>query len=227
MLIITGASKGIGKYLFDHYSQRGGEEVIGTYRAGSGFDNKSGYYKVDISDPVSVRNWIDKIADRLSNITLINSAGINYNSFAHKAELEPWSEVIQVNLIGTFNVIRSLLPYMRNQNKGRIINISSIVAQKGIMGTSAYAASKAGLWGMTKALAAENASKGITVNCLNLGYMDLGMTHELPKDFKETVLKSIPVGKFGRPEDLISTMDYLIKTEYITGTSIDINGGLF
>jgi len=227
MVIITGASRGIGKYLFEKFSEKG-VEVFGTFN-NTKPDSKYAdeYFQVDISDSVQVKKWIDSISNRLTNVTLLNCAGNNYNSFAHKADSVQWKRVINVNLIGTFNVIQAMLPIMRKQLYGRIINFSSIVAQMGIPGTSAYAASKAGLWGMTKSIAVENARKGITINNLNLGYFDIGMITEVPEEYQNIIKQKIPTGNFGDPINIFNAVEFLIKTDYINGTSIDINAGLF
>jgi acetoacetyl-CoA reductase/3-oxoacyl-[acyl-carrier protein] reductase len=124
-------------------------------------------------------------------------------------------------------MINALLPKMREQNFGRIINFASIVAQSGIPGTSAYAASKAGLWGMTKAIAVENATKGITINNLNLGYFDIGMIQDVPVEMQEVIKSKIPGKQFGNPDDIFKVVKYLSAAAYITGTSVDVNGGLF
>ena len=116
---------------------------------------------------------------------------------------------------------------MRKANYGRIINLSSIVAQKGIPGTSAYAASKSGLWGMTKALSAENAEKNITINSINLGYFDIGMIDQVPTKNLEDLVDNIPVKRLGKPKNIIKTVDYIIENTDLCGTSIDVNGGLF
>ena len=115
---------------------------------------------------------------------------------------------------------------MREQGYGRIINFSSIVAQKGIPGTSAYAASKAGLWGMTRSMAAENAGKGITINSLNLGYFEIGMITEVSDEYQEVVKKKIPTGKFGDPKNILNALNFLIESDYINGSSLDINGAI-
>jgi NAD(P)-dependent dehydrogenase (short-subunit alcohol dehydrogenase family) len=159
-------------------------------------------------------------------IELINCAATNYNSFAHKANPYDWGEIIRVNLLGTFHVILALLPEMRKNNYGRIINFSSIVDRLGIPGTSAYAASKAGLLGLTRVLAAENASKGITVNNLNLGYFKIGMGCELPPELGNEIKKRIPVSEFGDPETIYNAVNFLINNSYVNGASLDINGGL-
>ena len=124
------------------------------------------------------------------------------------------------------NVIRNVLPIMREQNYGRIINLSSIVAQSAIPGTSAYAASKSALWGLTKSISAENASKGITINNINLGYFDIGIIRDVPEKLLREIVNNIPFKRLGKPEEIVNTINYLINTEYITGTSIDLNGGL-
>ena len=227
MIIITGASRGIGKYLFERFYDTE-ERIIGTYNSTKINDAKNKeLYKVDISNFNEVSNWIKMIENKLTRIILINCAGKNYNSFAHKANIEEWESVIKTNLIGTFYVIRCILPYMRNQNYGRIINFSSVTAQLPTPGISAYAASKSGLWGMTKSLVAENGSKGITINNINLGYAEIGMgIKDVPEEYKKTIKNKIPNGKFCTPEEIYKTVEYIINTEYLNGASIDINGGI-
>ncbi len=227
MVIITGASRGIGKYLLDHFTKQG-EKVIGTYNLTSPDNIDQGkFFKVDITDNEQVQSWFQKIKPDLDHIILINAAGSNYTAFAHKADVHLWKKTIDTNLVGTFNVIQQFLPVMREQNYGRIINLASIVAQMGIPGTSAYAASKAGLWGMTRAVAVENASKGITINNLNLGYFNIGMINEVKPEFQEIIKAKIPSGQFGDPGNILNAVKFLIDSPYHTGTSIDINGGLF
>ncbi len=227
MIIITGASRGIGKYLFEKFEESG-ETVLGTYNTTHPEKEKMDFFtKVDICNKSEVSDWIEKIKHKITKITLINCAGNNYNSFAHKADLDIWSKVIETNLIGTYSIIREILPIMRGQEYGRIINFSSIVAQIGIPGTSAYATSKSGLWGMVRSIAVENAKKGITINCLNLGYFDIGMIKEVPEKFQDVIKQKIPTGNFGNPDDIFRAVKYLMNSDYINGTSIDINGGMF
>ncbi|HNX01538.1 MAG TPA: SDR family oxidoreductase, partial [Candidatus Cloacimonadota bacterium] len=177
--------------------------------------------------PHELELWIEKVQTKLSKVVLINCAGINYNAFAHKSDLEQWSRVIQVNLIGTFFMIHALLPVMREQNWGRIINFASVVAQAGVPGTTAYAASKAGLWGLSKSLSKENASKGITVNSLNLGYFDVGMIQEVPSEMQAKIKEQIPTGNFGNPMNIYNAIRFLIASDYVNGTTIDLNAGLY
>ncbi len=226
MILITGASKGIGYYLLEKYFNRK-EKVYGTYNSTQPVGLIELFSKVDISDYEEVRCWVEKHLVEKEEITLINCAGISYNSFAHKADINRWREVLEVNIIGTFNVIRCLLPFMREIGFGRIINFSSVVAQKPTPGTSAYAASKSALWGLSRSLAIENASKGITVNNINLGYSNIGMgINEVSADFQKELLKIIPAKQFCNPKDIFNTVEYLRNTSYINGSSIDINGGL-
>lgn len=228
MYIVTGASKNVGRYLFSRL-KAAGEQVVGFYNSTcEGFEvDASEYYKVDISDYEAVKGWVDSKRDLLSRIVLVNCAGMSYTGFAHKADVEKWQRVIEVNLMGTFNLIRELLPIMREEGYGRIINFSSVVAVYPTPGVSAYAASKAGLIGLTKSLAVENASKGITVNAINLGYVSIGMgVEEVPPAYQEKMKNSIPEGRFCSPEEVYNTVRYLVDTEYVTGADINVNGGI-
>ena len=224
MILITGASRGIGRFLFNTFRQNGWD-VHGTFNQTKPEEEYSSLFSfVDVSDYSQVSKFIGKIRSQLTRIVLINCAGTNYNSFAHKVDITQWERVINVNLFGTFNMIASLLPIMRDEGYGRIINFASVVGQVGVPGTSAYAASKTGLWGMTKSIAVENASKGITINCLNLGYFDIGMIQDVPERYRQQLKKEIPTGKFGDPESIFNAVNFLIDTEYINGANLDLNG---
>lgn len=224
MIIITGASRGIGKYLMEKFIAAG-EVVYGTYNSTKP-ELDGNYENVDIIDHSAVEGWIDSIPNK-ENLVLINCAGVNYNCFAHKADIESWQRVVNVNLLGTFNVIKAILPFMRQNRYGRIINFSSIVAQTGVVGASAYSAAKAGLWGLAKTLAKENGNKNITINNLNLGYFDIGIIKEVPQNYQKVLKSNIPSGKFGNPQEILKAVTYLIETDYVNGASIDINGGLY
>ena len=225
MYIITGASRGIGRYLLEELVKRE-ETVFGTYNNSIPIDYKDNYFNVDITSIESIKEFYNQIYSKLDKIILLNCAGNNYNSFAHKVNLEKWNKVINTNLIGTFNTIFTFLPIMREQNYGRIINFSSIVAQIGIPGTSAYAASKAGIWGLTKTLAVENGKKNITTNTLNLGYFNIGMISEVSEGYINVIKSRIPNNQLGNPNNILKSIDYIVNTEYLNGAFIDINGGL-
>ena len=224
--LVTGASSGIGKYLFEELLESG-SEVYGTrFRSKVGDEYLSRISTVDITDHEQVSKWIASL-DLAGDVVLINCAGIGYNSFMHKSSTSQWANVIETNLIGTYHVIREVLPHMRVRKFGRVINMSSIVAQKSVPGTSAYAASKSALWGLTKALVAENSSLGITVNNINLGYIDSGIIRDVPDTMIANLKSEIPVGHFGSEKNVYQTIRYIIENEYLTGSSIDLNGGLF
>ncbi|MCB2219452.1 MAG: SDR family oxidoreductase [Bacteroidetes bacterium] len=225
-IIITGASRGIGKYLMEMFKKEG-EEVYGTYLNTPPDEGGENMSKVNIGDYNEVKTWVDSIVKNDYKVVLLNCAGTNYNGFAHKADLAKWKSVIDINLTGTFYAIHAVLPLMRESGFGRIINFASIVAQKGIPGTSAYAASKSALWGMSKSIAIENAKKGITINSLNLGYFDIGMITEVPEEFLALIKKEIPTGQLGNPENIFKIVKFLIESDYTNGTTIDINAGLF
>jgi NAD(P)-dependent dehydrogenase (short-subunit alcohol dehydrogenase family) len=225
MILITGASKGIGKYLFEEYLSYN-ESVIGVFNSTIIGEGRENYFKVDITDIIQVKNFIDVINIKLNNITLINCAGINYNSFAHKSDVGKWQEVLKVNLFGTFNIINCVLPIMRDQSYGRIINFGSVVSDLPSPGVSAYAASKSALSGMSKSIAVENASKGITINNISLGYSELGMINDVPESYLNQIKERIPSKKLCKPSDIFNTVEYLRKTEYVNGSNININGGI-
>lgn len=224
MIIITGITGGIGNFLFNKFSQAG-EQIIGTYHLnkpeGKQYENT---VQLDITDFTAVEKFIASIKSK--EITLINCAGVSANSFAHKSSAEDWNNVINVNLNGTFYLIRAILPVMREQNFGRIINLSSIVSQTGVMGTSAYAASKAGINGMIKSIALENGQKGITINNINLGYFKVGMINTVPKEIQEKIKSKIAANDFGDPSTIFSTIQYIRNTPYLNGSCVDLNGGL-
>jgi NAD(P)-dependent dehydrogenase (short-subunit alcohol dehydrogenase family) len=225
MILITGASGGVGKYLYEYYTGLG-EQVAGTYHQAGNYHNQPGYHQLDLTNYEQVVTFVQQHAQQWQNITLINCAGITYNTFAHKAQADLWHRVIDVNIKGTFNIIREVLPFMRTQKFGRIINFSSVVALKPTPGVSAYAATKAALWGLAKSVATENASLNVTINNINLGYSELGMINSVPEQYMQNILAQIPLGRLCPGQDIISTVEYLRHTPYITGTSVDLNGGL-
>jgi NAD(P)-dependent dehydrogenase (short-subunit alcohol dehydrogenase family) len=223
MIILTGASGGIGKQLIGELKKI--DEVIGTY-----FKNKPDvgeYYQLDVTNEESISNFVKAISSRLSKITLINLAGISIDKLTHNLLLVDWNKVLSVNLTGPFLMSRHLLPYMIKEKWGRIINVSSVVSQIGVPGTAAYAASKSGLIGLTKTLAKEYAPYGITVNCLCFGYFSLGLISTIPTNKVELLKEQIPLKKLGETKDISVAIEFLIKCDYITGTTINLNGGMF
>jgi NAD(P)-dependent dehydrogenase (short-subunit alcohol dehydrogenase family) len=226
MIIITGASKGIGKYLIESYLDRGEESIIGTYLSTTPQDHEDNFVQIDVCDSAQVADFVEKIAGTANRITLINCAGISYSAYTHKSDPEEWKKVVETNLFGSYHFIRVLLPLMRDQKYGRVINFSSVVAVKPTPGISAYSASKAALWGMAKSLAIENASLNVTINNINLGYSELGMISSVPEEYRKKITAQIPAGFLCEAQDILATVEYLRNTKYITGSSIDLSGGL-
>jgi len=124
-------------------------------------------------------------------------------------------------------MLRHVLPIMREKRFGRIVLLSSVVPQIGIPGTSAYAASKAALWGLSKAVAKENARYGIAINTINLGYFDIGMIQDVPPEMLDRIVKGIPMGKIGDPKNILRAVEFILLADYLTGSEIDLNGGIY
>jgi len=225
MIVITGASRGIGKFLLESYLTAN-QPVIGTFLNSSPEQNLAHYQKLDVSDINQVEEFVANNNEHLNEITLINCAGVTYNAFMHKSDSVRWKQVVETNLFGVYNLTRALLPVMRAQQFGRIINFSSVVAVKPTPGVSPYATAKAALWGFSRSVAVENAALNITINNINMGYSVLGMIKEVPEEFLRSIVSQIPVGKLCEPADILNTVNYLRATCYITGSSIDLSGGL-
>ena len=160
---------------------------------------------------------------------LVNNAGITRDGVFHRMTSEQWGEVIRVNMDSLFNMTRQVIEGMREREWGRIINISSINGQKGQIGQTNYSAAKAGLIGFTKALALENAKKGITVNCIAPGYIDTEMVQAVPEKVLEGIIAGIPVGRLGRGEEIADMVAFLAGEHagYVTGSTLSLNGGQY
>lgn len=225
MIIITGASRGIGKFLLNKYVEEK-ETVIGIYNKTVPTEHPDRYVQLDVTDETQIANFVSQNKDRLKEVKLIHCAGVNLNGFTHKLSLEDWRFVMRGNLDSAYLLSKHFLPLMREQNYGRLVFVASVVPQLGVPGTSAYSSSKAGLWGLMKVISKENALKGITANCLNLGYFNIGMISEVPEEMMKVVLSTVPMKKLGDPADILSALKFIISSGYLTGAEIDINGGL-
>jgi len=191
-------------------------------------------YEIDIvgSGKVNLEdaNSIDEYFNTNKDIdVLVLFSNYNYNSFIHKYNESNHNEIlkqININIIGITQSISRALNSMRESGFGRIIIASSVTVEKNVMGTGIYAASKAYMENLVKTISIENASKGITANCIQLGYMDGGLTYTLPQEFIENMIKNVPVKRLGKPEEIAETIKYLINTEFINGSTIKLTGGL-
>lgn len=224
-LIVAGAAGGIGSHLVD---QLGDEyNVIPTYHTQKSAEAHGGKYYADVADAQDVERMVGTIVQEEGQVAvLVNAAGVSVNGFAHKFAAHAWREVVDINLVGSFNLARAVLPQMRAAKFGRIVFLSSVVFQRPALGTSAYAASKAGLSGLARSIAVENARLGVTGNCIALGYFDAGMLYTIPEDQREAIRASVPMNRFGKLDEILNAVRFLLNTEYVTGQTISVNGGL-
>jgi acetoacetyl-CoA reductase len=160
---------------------------------------------------------------------LVNNAGITRDGFFHKMTPQQWSDVIRVNMDSVFNMTRQVIEGMRERGWGRIVNISSINGQKGQVGQTNYSAAKAGMIGFTKALALENAKKGVTVNCICPGYIDTDMVAQVPQNVLDGIIAQIPVGRLGHGEEIADMVSFLAGEHagFVTGSTLSLNGGQY
>jgi 3-oxoacyl-[acyl-carrier protein] reductase len=183
----------------------------------------------DVSQERQVDEAVKKIVDQHKKIDIVvNNAGVTSDNLLVRLKVEDWDRVLGINLKGTVHCTKAVCRGMIRERYGRIINMTSVVAQMGNAGQSAYAAAKAGIIGFTRAMARELASRGITVNAVAPGYIDTEMTGKLPADLKNEFLKAIPLGRFGSVEDVAETVSFLAGpgAAYITGQVINVNGGI-
>jgi NAD(P)-dependent dehydrogenase (short-subunit alcohol dehydrogenase family) len=188
------------------------------------------HIQADLRDAIQIQSAIHAVLEKWNKVdVLINNAGISQSDMSWKTSVNDWNETIQVNLTAPFVLSKLLLPIMKQNGFGRIINISSVVAQTGVIGTSSYTASKAGLLGLTKTLSKEVAKHNITVNALALGYFNRGMIKDVPDEFREEIIESIPKNELGKPRIIAETIHFLMSNDanYLTGQTINLNGGLF
>lgn len=184
---------------------------------------------MDVTDYEQCESVIRGVIEEFGNIdVLINNAGITRDAVFNKMTKKQWDEVLRVNLDGMFNVTRQVVENMRENQKGRIVNVSSVNAQKGQFSQANYAASKAGVYGFTKSLAQELMSKNITVNSISPGYVDTRLMKGIREDILESIIQLIPAKRLAQPEEIAWAIEFLIhdKSQYITGANLSINGGL-
>jgi len=234
--LVTGGTRGIGAAIAKKLKEDGYTVVssyVGNTEKAEEFSKNTGIktYKFDAGYFESCQKVVEEIENDLgSSIDIVvNNAGITRDKFFHKMAPEDWSAVINTNLNSMFNITRSVIEKMRAKKFGRIISIGSINGLKGQVGQSNYSAAKAGIIGFSKAIALENANKGITANVIAPGYIATDMVKKIDPKILETIVSQIPVGRLGEPDEIGSLVSYLAsdKASFITGATLSINGGQY
>jgi len=236
--LVTGASRGIGAAIALELAQRG-LKVIGTATTDDGaakitqaLSAHAGCRgaKLDVNDVAACEALVDAIVKEQGGLhVLVNNAGITRDTLAMRMKDEDWDAVLDTNLKAVFRMSRAVMRTMMKQRYGRMVNITSVVGASGNPGQANYAAAKAGLAGMTRALARELGSRGITVNCVAPGFIETDMTANLPEDQQKALLNQIALGHLGKPADIAHAVAYLASPQagYVTGQEIHVNGGMF
>ena len=234
--LVTGASRGIGRAIADRLAADG-HYVIGTATSADGANaisarlGEQGEGRIlNVTDSDAVATLAEQLAgDNKSPLVLVNNAGITKDTLMLRMKADDWGQVIDTNLSGVFTVVSEFIRPMTKARTGRIINISSVVGSMGNAGQVNYAAAKAGLEGMTRALAREFGSRAITVNSVAPGFIETDMTHVLPESQKEALLTQVPLGRLGSADEVAHAVAFLASdgASYITGTTLHVNGGMY
>jgi 3-oxoacyl-[acyl-carrier protein] reductase len=237
--LVTGASRGIGRACAQTLATAGYKVVLAartldqleeTARLTRAAGAESFVVEMDLSNSDSITAGIAKAAKEFGGIDiLINNAGVTKDGLAVRMKKTDWESVLNTNLSGAFYAIQQVLPGMMRERWGRIVNISSVVGEKGNPGQANYVASKAGLIGLTKSLAQEVGSRNITVNAVAPGFVGTEMTHGLSEELKRRMINETPLRRMGSPEDIAAAVKFLVSEEagFITGHTLDVNGGIY
>lgn len=239
VVFVTGATRGIGKQIAITFAQEGYDVAINYRKENEDLENTKNAIKEigvncfavngDVSSFEDCERFVKEIINEYGKIdVLVNNAGITKDTLLMRMKKEDFESVIDVNLVGTFNVTKNVLPYMLKARNGRIINISSVVGVSGNAGQTNYSASKAGIIGFTKSLAKEIASRNILVNAVAPGFIETNMTDGLKDEVKEAISKQIPLNRMGRAEEVAKVIKFLASEDssYITGQVINVDGGM-
>ena len=234
-ILITGATGAIGRSLVKKFVSLQGN-VLATGTKSEKLDllkkdfPKINILKFDISEHSKIEEFIENVSSQLVGLDiLVNNAGINMDNLSLRMKDEEWKKVINVNLSSTFFLCKYAIKKMLKNKYGRIVNITSIVGHTGNLGQANYAASKAGIIGMSKSLAVEYAKKNITINCVSPGFIQSNMTDKIVESIKAVLTSRIPMSKLGTGEDVANTVAFLSSdaASYITGETIHVNGGMY
>lgn len=236
--LVTGAAQGIGKAIAQVLAKEGANIIVAdinldlatqTANEIKGTGVKAIPLKVNVAELSEVEAGVKKAIEEMGKINiLVNNAGITKDNLLFRMKKDDWDTVISINLGGVFNLCKVISRLMMRERYGKIINIASIVGEMGNVGQANYSASKAGVIGLTKTLARELASRGITVNAVAPGFIQTAMTDKIPEEIKNKMLEQIPLGKLGQPEDVAAAVLFLASSaaDYITGQVINVNGGM-
>ncbi len=232
--LVTGATGGIGEAIAKKLAAEGAKVALSGTREGKLKEVQSGIdgsiiLPANLSDPEAINGLIADATEQLDGIDiLICNAGVTKDNLTMRMKDEEWEQVLRINLDAGFRLNRGVLRGMMKKKWGRIVNITSVVGTMGNPGQANYCASKAGLQGMSKSIAMEVASRGITVNCIAPGFIKTPMTDALDEAQTERITKNIPAGRFGLPEDIAATAAFLSSdnASYLTGQTLHVNGGL-
>ena len=237
--IVTGSSRGLGRAIVRELADHGCKVVINYFQSKELAEQLQSELKdkgqeaiivqAGVAQPDEVQNLIDTTVKEFGGIDiLVNNAGVNRDRTIRRMSVEEWQEVIATDLSSVFYCTNAALPHMIERGGGRIVNMSSIVGQMGNLGQSNYAAAKAGIVGFTKSAAQEFARFNITVNAMCPGFIATEMVTNLTEEVQQTLLAKIPLGRFGKPEEVAKLCRFLVSEgEYITGAQININGGMY
>lgn len=237
--LVTGATRGIGRAIALELGRQGAT-IIGTATSEAGANTISAYLAdanvkgkglvLDVTDSANTDAVLAELAKEFGAITLlVNNAGITRDNLSMRMADTEWDAVIDTNLKAVFRLSRGVMRGMMKARFGRIVNITSVVGYSGNAGQANYCAAKAGVAGMSRALARELGSRNITVNCVAPGFIATDMTHALTEEQKQAMLASIPLGRAGLPEDIAGVVSFLVSpaAAYVTGTTVHVNGGMF
>ena len=235
--LVTGASRGIGQAIAKRLANEG-YLVIGTATSEKGAAAVNDYLQelggagrvLNVQDAEQINQLFDSIEKEFGNVqVLVNNAGITQDGLLMRMDDNAWERVLEVNLTSVFRTSKRAIKGMMKARRGRIINITSVVAAMGNAGQTNYTASKAGIEGFTRSLAREIGSRQITVNCVAPGFIDTDMTSELNEALIQSMLNAVPLARLGKPEDIAAAVNFLASEEagYITGTVLDVNGGMY